>query len=398
MKRNLLFLYLKTGGGHLSPARALAETIGNEYGEKYQIELVDGLTGAIKPAQWLIEDGYRVSINYAKWIFETLYFFNKYDLVAQMSLRLFAPVAQKIISDHIIKSNSAGIVIFHYFLIHPVYEALNQLNISVPVQVVVTDPFTAHPIWFLDKRPEFIVFSNSLRNQLIQKGFSPEQVRYFPQIISAKFERLPDESKKNRLKKQLGMNPHLKTILIFGGGDGMKKGLAIFKRLLKAEVRLNIIMVCGRNSLMQTIAEKYAEDSGLSGVSVFGFVENVNELLAISDVAVSKCGASALAEMLVAGKVSVIVDYIWEQEKGNLEFILQNHLGLYEPNPDKAVERIIELSLNDKLYEKFANAIREIAYKNGSPEIAKFLADIFCDQNDIVAPESKFPLSKIGAF
>jgi len=374
-------MYLKTGGGHLSPAKALAEVIEKEYGETFQPVLIDGLAGAIKPAHWLIEDGYRVSINYAKWIFEALYFFNKFDLVAQMSLNLFAPVAQKLIADEIEKNKPSGIVIFHYFLIQPVYEAMKQLNISVPVKVIVTDPFTAHPIWFLDKRPDFVVFSHSLRNQLINNGFAPEQVTFFPQIISRKFENLPDNNQKRRIIESLNLDPFKKTILIFGGGDGMKKGLSVFKRLLKTGKAVNIIMICGRNSLMEQMAQKVTNDSGRSGTKVFGFVENVHELLAISDVVVSKCGASALAEIMITAKVPVIVDYIWEQEKGNVDYILDNNLGFYEPNPDEAVARITELISDEKRYNYFYQNIKNQNYRNGVRDIAGFLTEDFQNAN-----------------
>jgi processive 1,2-diacylglycerol beta-glucosyltransferase/1,2-diacylglycerol 3-beta-galactosyltransferase len=375
MQRNLLFLYLKTGGGHLSPAKALAEVIDNNYGDNFKPELVDGLAGAIKPAQWLIEDGYRASINYAKWIFEALYFFNKFDLVAQLSLKLFAPVAQKIIADKINSSNPAGIVIFHYFLIQPVFEVLKQMNRSIPVKVVVTDPFTAHPIWFLDKRPEFIVFSRQLKEQMLKNGFVPDKVKYFPQIVSTRFERLPDNYRKTQLMDSFGLSSSRKTVLIFGGGDGMKKGLPVFKRLLKSNVQHNIIMICGRNSLMQQMAQRLADASGKTGIKVFGFVYNVNELLALADVVVSKCGASAVAEIIITAKIPVIVDYIWEQEKGNLDFILDNQLGFYEPDAEKAVARINELITNPDKLEKYRRNIQSLKYENGVYRIAKFLVN-----------------------
>jgi UDP-N-acetylglucosamine:LPS N-acetylglucosamine transferase len=373
MRRNLMFLYLKTGGGHLAPAKALAEVMDKRTPDSFRPELVDGLAGAIKPAHWLIEDGYRASINYAKWIFEALYFFNKFDLVAQMSLKLFAPVAQKIIADKIKTTNPAGIIIFHYFLIQPVYEILKQLNVSIPVKVVVTDPYTAHPIWFLDKRPEFIVFSKQLRNQLIEKGFDGEKVKYFPQIISTKFETLPDENQKRLIMIKLGMLQKRKTVLIFGGGDGMKKGLSVFKRLLKSKAQLNILMICGRNNIMQQMAQSLADASDKMGVKVFGFVQNVHELLAVSDVVVSKCGASALAEMMITKKVPVIVDYIWEQEKGNLDFILENDLGFYESNPDDAVNRIESLINNSQAYNNCLKNIQALNYKNGVHRIAHYI-------------------------
>jgi processive 1,2-diacylglycerol beta-glucosyltransferase/1,2-diacylglycerol 3-beta-galactosyltransferase len=42
-------------------------------------------------------------------------------------------------------------------------------------------------------------------------------------------------------------------------------------------------------------------------------------------------------EILMMGKVPVVNSYIREQEKGNVEFIIRNKLGFYEPNVKKMI-------------------------------------------------------------
>jgi processive 1,2-diacylglycerol beta-glucosyltransferase/1,2-diacylglycerol 3-beta-galactosyltransferase len=34
----------------------------------------------------------------------------------------------------------------------------------------------------------------------------------------------------------------------------------------------------------------------------------------------SKCGASTFMEILLSKKIPIITDYIWEQEKGNVDY------------------------------------------------------------------------------
>ncbi len=373
MKKKYLFLYLKTGGGHLAPARALKEALESRYPEIAEAELVDGLEGSVKPAQWIIEDGYRTSVNYAKWVFETLYAVNKIDFFGKLSKQMFAPVAKNIIEEQVQKHRPNSILIFHYFLIEPVYQVLEKLNLNIPVSVVVTDPFTAHPIWFKDKRPDFIIFSNKLYKHLLNKGLDKQKLFHFPQIIHPKFEKNITGNYKSGIYERFNLDPKHKTILIFGGGEGLKKGLPVLKNLARIDTPVNIVMVSGRNRILEQAAKRVSEKPSKAIIRVFGFVDFMEDLLAISDIVVSKCGASALAEMLISKKIPIVVDYIWEQEKGNVDFLLENELGFYEPRPAQAVKRINQLLTNQWLYNRYRQNLENLDYKNGVYEIADFL-------------------------
>lgn len=373
MARNWLFFYLKTGGGHLSPARALKDSVESQHGGEVNVHLVDGLEGAIKPAHWVIEDGYRVSINYAKWIFEMLYAFNKVEFFGQLSNKMVAWVSNEIVKEQISLHQPDQIVVFHYFLIQPVYDTLAALGMDIPVTVVVTDPYTAHPIWFLNKRPDFIVFSPQLKEQLIDKGLNPEKVHHFPQIIQPRFEKQTDTATRNIWMKKHGLVPGRKTILIFGGGDGLKNGHLVLKKLTRLSVPANVIIVCGRNLVMYQLAQKIAESPGRAHIKVFGFVDFMHELLGVAHIVISKCGASALAEILISKKIPVVIDYIWEQEKGNVDFILENRLGFYQPNPAKVLVLVEELLTDDQLLSSYQKRIENLNYRNGVYDIADFL-------------------------
>lgn len=373
MARNWLFFYLKTGGGHLSPARALKDSVETQHEGEVNVHLVDGLEGAIKPAHWVIEDGYRVSINYAKWIFEMLYAFNKVEFFSQLSNKMVAWVSNEIVKEQISRHKPDQIVVFHYFLIQPVYDALAAMEMNIPVTVVVTDPYTAHPIWFLNKQPDFIVFSKQLKEQLIDKDLDPEKVHYFPQIIQPRFEKQPDPATRNQWMKKHELIPGRKTILIFGGGDGLKNGHLVLKKLTRLTVPANVVIVCGRNLVMYQMAKRIAESPGKAKIKVFGFVDFMHELLGVADIVISKCGASALAEILISKKIPVVIDYIWEQEKGNVDFILENRLGFYQPNPAKVLVLAEELLADDHLLKSYQKRIENLNYRNGVYDIAAFL-------------------------
>ncbi|MCK9410432.1 MAG: hypothetical protein M0R68_14990, partial [Bacteroidetes bacterium] len=56
-KQKYLFLYLRTGGGHLAPARSVAKYLSEQHGEEITPVLIDGLAQAKSIARYVIEDG-----------------------------------------------------------------------------------------------------------------------------------------------------------------------------------------------------------------------------------------------------------------------------------------------------------------------------------------------------
>ncbi|MEJ2105346.1 MAG: hypothetical protein P8X47_12335, partial [Ignavibacteriaceae bacterium] len=146
-----MFVYLKTGGGHLAPARAILNYMNKHFSDKAEPQLIYGFEKTPRWVQFIIEDGYRILQYTGKWFFEFLYALNKFSFAALISCNLVAPFMSKYLEQVIVKEKPEKIVIFHIFCIIPVFRILKKHNLSIPVLTVITDPFTPHPMWFLKK-------------------------------------------------------------------------------------------------------------------------------------------------------------------------------------------------------------------------------------------------------
>ena len=166
-----IFLYLKTGGGHLAPAKAIAEQMKNRHSDNIEIHLIDGLTQANSLVKSAIEDGYSKSINKMPWVYELMYVLHKFKPFSRLTSSIIAYFVRPFIKKRILEIQPQKIIILHFFLLKPVFDILKKHNLSTPVITVVTDPFTAHPIWFLQRNQRFIVFSNELIDQFFSKHF-----------------------------------------------------------------------------------------------------------------------------------------------------------------------------------------------------------------------------------
>ena len=365
---------MKTGGGHLAPARAIFNYLNKHVPDKVEPKLIYGFEKTPRWVQYIIEDGYRMLQYTGKWFFEFLYALNKVPIVARISCNLLAPFMSKYLEEVIINEKPEKIVIFHFFCIIPIFRILKKHKLSIPVQTVITDPFTPHPMWFLRKHQSFIVFSKGLEERIIRKkrGYS---VQSFPFILDEKFSKSLSNEEIHSVKKKLDYSPDKKMILILGGGDGIPKGEKILNEILKLNLNAEIGIVCGKNDTLLKGAEKLKSNYVAGHLKIYGYVDFIYELINIADVVITKCGASTIMEILNLKKVPVVNDYIWEQEQGNVDYLIENKLGIYEPqikNLPTAVRNLLE---DENLYSSYRENISKENIENGVANVAAYIID-----------------------
>jgi len=371
-KKKYLFVYLKTGGGHLAPARAIFNYMNKHYADSAEPKLIYGFERTPRWVQFIIEDGYRMLQYTGKWFFEFLYAVNKVPIVARITCLLIAPFMEKYLEEMILKEKSDRIVIFHFFLIIPIFKILKKNKLSIPVTTVITDPFTPHTMWFLVKNQNFIVFSKDLEAKVLKKkrGYT---IHTFPFVIDDKFSKELSNEEIISVKKKYEYDPAKKMLLVLGGGDGIPKGEKILEELLKLKPDYEIGIVCGKNEVLQKGTEYLKKKYNADHLKIYGYVDFIYELISISDVVLTKCGASTIMEILNLKKVPVVNDYIWEQELGNVDYLIEKKLGIYEPKIKKLPETVNSLLENEKLYLGYKKNIQNEKIYNGVKDVAEYL-------------------------
>jgi len=368
-----MFLYLKTGGGHYAPAKAIAETIRNSRDTDIKVILHDGLTGTRPYVRKFIQDGYKNSVNRALWSFEMLYAISKIKPVTKISTEIAAYFIKPSISDVILKEKPDKIIIYHHLMIRPVNDILRENNINTPVVVVVTDPFSAPSGWFLLENQNYIVFSDTLKAKCIKNGIRSKSIQVFPFVLDRKFSTTLDNKTKRRVRKEMGFREDSKIILIMGGGDGMPRGKKIFRSLISSGIDAEIAVVCGRDKYLFKQLSELKEEYKLDNTRIFGFIDFTYSLLQISDVVITKAGSSVCMEILLAEKVQIINNYIWEQEKGNMEFICKGGMGIYEKNPRQLPDLVKKLFTYKEFYELMTTNIRKKMIRNGVDQVSEYI-------------------------
>jgi UDP-N-acetylglucosamine:LPS N-acetylglucosamine transferase len=371
-KEKYFLLYLKTGGGHFAPASSIAHYLSVTHGSTIEPVLVDGLVNANSVARYILEDGYRLLQARSKLYYEFLYATNKFSPIGYCNVAISSFFMKPYLKKRIDEERPAKIVIFHFFLIAPVLDILKELRYDIPVITVVTDPFTAHPLWFQREQERYIVFSERLKEDCVQKRKIPaSKLRVFPFILDKQFSTPLSSAEITKVKQKFGFAPEKKVVLIIGGGDGIPNGKSILRHLIHASLDVEIAIVCGKNKDLYADALELQQHN--PSLKVFAFVDFVYELLNSSDIVITKCGASTIMEILIMKKIPIINDYLWEQELGNMEFVRDNELGIFERNIAKLPSIIQELVSGEERYQRYLKNIEKMNVRSGTKEVGEFL-------------------------
>lgn len=228
------------------------------------------------------------------------------------------------------------------------------------VMATITD-FTIHSFWIFPHVETYIIGSEALISQCEQSGIEKKLVRATGIPIDPDFNKPYD---KRLLRLELGLDPDLTTILVMGGGLGMGPLLSAVNSLGSGNNRLQLIVISGTNKLLYERLAR-AVPSLSCPIQLYGYVNNIHQLMAASDLMVGKAGGLSCAEAFALGLPMFIVDPLPGQEERNTEFICAMQAGVRVEEKDLA--EVITSYLHE---EKRLAGLAGAALKLGKPEAA----------------------------
>ncbi len=112
-------------------------------------------------------------------------------------------------------------------------------------------------------------------------------------------------------------------IVQISGGFGVGPIEEIFRGILAIETPIEVVVIAGRNETAKhqleqvTVPERHR-------AKILGFTDQIDELMAVADIVVSKPGGLTTSEILARGAAMAVVNPIPGQESRNSDFLLEN--------------------------------------------------------------------------
>ncbi|MBL8228033.1 MAG: UDP-N-acetylglucosamine 2-epimerase [Bryobacterales bacterium] len=229
-----------------------------------------------------------------------------------------------------------------------------------PYCVCIVTDFEAHAFWIEPCVDLYCVATEETKGRLIARGVPEDAIVVTGIPVAKKFSQPIDQS---AVRRTLGIRDDLPTILVLSGGFGMGPVASILSALDTVKAEFQTLVVCGRNpDLRQQIAPLDRSHP----TRVLGFAGNMQELMAVADLIVTKPGGLTSSETLAMGRPMLIVNPIPGQEAANADFLLERGVAIKVNSLDDIASRVERLLGSEQLA---AMASRAVA--TGKPHAAE---------------------------
>lgn len=230
---------------------------------------------------------------------------------------------------------------------------------------VLTD-YAPHAYWLYDNVDMYFVPSDEAKERFISNGISPDRIELAGIPIDTKFKKVID---KKRVLNSLGLSEKEPVILMMGGSQGIGPIKDLIKVLNKSSASFQIIAVSGGNKKLYRYLRKITPRLNKKSVAL-GYADNVDELMAVSSLIVTKPGGITISEALTKGLPLLIVKPIPGHEQMNTEHLLKNKMAIRADSLQDA-----EIFIKELLSKPHAlKNIQERARKFSKPDSALNIA------------------------
>lgn len=234
-------------------------------------------------------------------------------------------------------------------------------QIQSKVICVVTD-FDVHSIWVNEGIDLYTGAAEYTKEKLIALGVAPQNAFVTGIPTDAVFSR-PENTA--TLKQKLGLKENNFTVLLATGSFGMGPIEELIDRLTTVQV----VVVCGHN---KDLFGRLTTSAG-SHAHIFALVNNMHELMSVSDVMVTKPGGLSIAEALVKNLPMIFFSAIPGQETNNIAVLKKSGAAQDQMSIEKIVQTIEQWRSSPDELQRMRQHLTSLAKPNAVNDIIRLI-------------------------
>ncbi len=367
--KRFLFLFSDTGGGHRSAAEAISEALQLEYPDiPLEIVMIDILReyGTLLFKYAPIQYPYMMK---APLVWGAGYdILNKPRRVRTISDALW-PALRRSLHNLLIDHPSDLIVSVHPLPNMAMLRAMGKKHRLYAT--VVTDMVSTHALWYEPKADIVILPTQVAFDRGVELGMPAGKMEVIGMPVADRFCRPVGERAVNRAK--LGWPEGKPTILIVGGGEGMGPLEAVVRGVSEARLDASLVVVAGRNT---DLREQLTQTPWNIPVKVYGYVKTMPEFMRAADILITKAGPGSISEGFLAGLPLILYHFLPGQEKGNVDYVVNNGAGIWAPDPNQIVGALRTWLEDGEVLNRFAAGSSHLARPDATRQIARRLMSL----------------------
>lgn len=327
----ILIIYATAGAGHRMAAEALNQGF---QGSGYDVHLVDALDHTSRFYKRMYSQSYTFLITHLSWLWG--FFFQLIDLpwlqpAVRAWRRLYNHLNGRALERFLVEQDFDYIFSTHFFPNEVMAHLKRRERISATLVCCVTD-FDVHRIWLAEGIDHYTVASAWTRDKIVGLGVEPSCVHICGIPTHPKFS-VPKDL--GAIRAKLALKPDTFTVLVATGSFGIGPIAEILQKLSQFQV----LVVCGHNrALFESLSRR---NKGLA--KIYGLVNNMEELMAVADLMITKPGGLSISEALVTGLPMVFFNAIPGQETNNIKVLKTYGVGISGCSVDAMAAIIMKL-------------------------------------------------------
>jgi processive 1,2-diacylglycerol beta-glucosyltransferase len=363
--KRVCILTLGVGSGHLRASEAVQRALYDRT-DPVEVKVIDALDIARRWFHWLYVDSYWWMLRNAPWLWRGLFERRqRHQHSATAPDWVFRRGCREVLRQ--IKSYGPHLVIVTEIGALEI-AALGRREgwFNAPILAVQTD-YQTEPPWVQPEIDAYCVASEEARGQLIGWGVLPNRVLLCGIPVDAAFA-LPFDKKE--VMQALGLDARRPVVLVMGGGMGPVPLDRVVSSLELCDAPMQVLAVAGRDRRLrrrlETLRGRLAVD-----LHLFGWTENVPELMAVADLLITKPGGLTAAEALAAGLPMILTHPIPGPEERHVRYLRQHGVALHAETLDDIPRLTSWLLSSPQELREFRRRAREWARPDASHAVAQ---------------------------
>ncbi len=361
----ILIVSVKAGAGHLKAAEAV-EAAFAKYQPDVRVKNVDLLDYSNEFIKYLYGKMY---LDVVKAIPELYAYSYKHYESSKKFIKPRFLIDKFNFSDFfgIVEDFNPDIVIATHFISEAVLENYRRKKKKeFKIAVTLTD-YEFHPVWLVSNVDLFFAATEEVKSGLLFYGIPPEKIVTTGIPIHRKFS---EEKDRKELLAKYGLNNQSPVILISAGSFGVTPLGEVIGDFGAIKDDFQIMVVCGNNTeLRKDLEMKQKSEPRLK--KVFGFVDFMDELMASSDLLITKPGGITVSESIAMGVPMIFIEPIPGQEEANADYLVEQGAGVKARNLPVLLHKLGQLVRNPKKLADMSERAKAIS----RPFAAKTIAE-----------------------
>jgi processive 1,2-diacylglycerol beta-glucosyltransferase len=235
-----------------------------------------------------------------------------------------------------VKDFSPDVVVATHFIAEAILENYRRKRKKqFRIAVTLTD-YEFHPIWLVSNVDLYFTATEEVKKCLLFHEVPPEKIVTSGIPIHPKFS---EEKEKKELLGKYGLNNQSPVVLISAGSFGVTPLGEVIADFRVIRDNFQIVVVCGNNAkLRKDLEVKQKSESRLK--RVLGFVDFMDELMAMSDLLITKPGGITVSESIAKGLPMIFIEPIPGQEEANADYVVEQGAGVKARNLPVLIDKL----------------------------------------------------------